>query len=459
MQEPAPKMHCHPERRLPRILGQAESKDLQFPLGNAPANRIPSMPNLLRWLHPRIAARLLAGFAFLFAVALAARQAPGNQFPPDTAAPSQPPQQRQQQQAPQQRQPVAPNPAATQNPAPAQPQRAPQNPPPAQVPPPVAPMPAPVQPPVTAPDLTTQPPNLASPPIAIVPLDMSVPGSASTVSGGMTAWKGRAYFTSSGAITAGQVTAQVTLPYRGVLRVCPSTTVRLSVDASAPAGEVPGLMIGMDGGAIEASFAISRNSDFLLTPNFRILIAGPGASEVKVRLGQNGDTCVDNSGGAGGKTAASGADSGADAPYVVVTSAFDSGLYRVQPGQRVMFEHGDLHTVVDQEKEPCGCPPPGQTGNEFPLAQSEGMIPNLNAQPPATQTNQPAGSGNATTTLTYNAPGNQTPEPAAIPQPPSSAPAAASTNAVPAQQPQNAQKKPGFFGRIGRFFKRIFGAE
>jgi hypothetical protein len=273
---------------------------------------------------------------------------------------------------------------------------------------------------------------------------MSIPGSAATVSGGMQAWKGRAYFTSSGAITAGPATAQVTLPYRGVLRVCPSTTVRLSVDSSAPANEIPGLMIALDGGAVEASFAISHDSDLLLTPNFRIMVAGPGASEVKLRLGQDGDTCVDNS--------------GTNAPYVVVTSVFDSGLYRVQPGQRVMFEHGDLHTVVDQEKEPCGCPPPGQKANEFPLAQSEGLAPTLNPQS-ATATNQPAGSGNAATTLVYNAPGNQTPQPAAIPQPPASAPAASRAANAPAAQPQKAQKKPSIFKKIGHFFKRVFGAE
>jgi len=31
--------------------------------------------------------------------------------------------------------------------------------------------------------------------------------------------------------------------------------------------------------------------------------------------------------------------------------------------------------VVDQEQEPCGCPPDAPVGNEFPLAQSEGLAP------------------------------------------------------------------------------------
>jgi len=80
------------------------------------------------------------------------------------------------------------------------------------------------------------------------------------------------------------------------------------------------------------------------------------------RLGQQGDTCVDNA--------------GANAPYVVVSSVFDGGAYRVQPASGVMFQHGSLHEVVDQEKEPCGCPPPvAPQGNEFPLAQSEGLAP------------------------------------------------------------------------------------
>ena len=62
-----------------------------------------------------------------------------------------------------------------------------------------------------------------------------------------------------------------------------------------------GLLIAMDHGAVEMSFAASAaresNSDTLLTPDFRILIGGPGAAEVKVRLGEKGDTCVDNAGG------------------------------------------------------------------------------------------------------------------------------------------------------------------
>ena len=206
-------------------------------------------------------------------------------------------------------------------------------------------------------------------PLAIVPLDSKIPGGAAQVSGAVQVFNGRAFITDSGTITAGSKTVPVTVPYRGTLRICAATTVKMTADSSVPRGEIPGLMIAMDHAAPrEASFATGRNSDIVLTPDFRILIGSPGAAEVKVRLGQGGDTCVDNS--------------SADAPYVLVTSVFDGGSYRVQSGQRVMFQHGSLHEVVDQEKEPCGCPPEPRGNNDFPLAQSEGLAPLLHPTPP-----------------------------------------------------------------------------
>jgi hypothetical protein len=285
-------------------------------------------------------------------------------------------------------------------------------------------------------------PSFATPPVAIVPIDQSIAGAALSVAGPLQAWSGRAYITGSGTITAGESTAQVTLPYRGTMHVCASSTVKLATDAGAPTGDVPGLLIALDRGAVEMSFAASnareQNADTLLTPYFRMLIGGPNAVDVSVRMGDNGDTCVDNA--------------GANAPYVVVTSVFEGGLYRVQPGQRVMFEHGSLQRVIDEEKEPCGCPPPPKSeANEFPLAQSEGLAPK---SPPATAANTTAGSGEAATTLVYKS-SRSAPQSVAIPPP------AASPNTTGSGTPAapGAEKKPGFFRRVGRFFKRIFGAE
>jgi len=294
--------------------------------------------------------------------------------------------------------------------------------------PPEAQVPATTQAPAT-----TLAPAPESGPIAIVPLDSKNPDLAAKVTGALEVSQGKAVIAASGSVTSGSGTTQVILPHRGVLRVCASTTVKLASDSSVPAGEIPGLMMAMDHGAVEVSFATGRNSDILLTPDFRILIGGPGAAEVKVRLGQHGDTCVDNA--------------GVNAPYVLVSSVFDGGAYRVQPGQRVMFQHGSLHEVVDQEKEPCGCPPPAvpQT-NEFPLAQSEGLAPL--ATPAPGPNAQPGLQPQTTETLAYSA---------ADHAPKAAEPAAAATPAPAAAPPP--QKKPGLFNRVGRFFKRIFGAE
>jgi hypothetical protein len=270
-------------------------------------------------------------------------------------------------------------------------------------------------------------------PIAIVSLDSKNPDAAAKVTGALEVSQGKAIIAASGTITSGSQTTEVVLPRRGVLRVCASTTVKLAADTSVPAGETPGLLMAMDHGAIEASFATGRNADILMTPDFRILLGAHGAAEVKIRLGQHGDTCIDNP--------------GANAPYVLVTSVFDGGDYRVQPGQRVMLEHGSLHEVVDNEKEPCGCPPPAKGGNEFPLAQSEGLEPLPKPAPSAVG----AASSQVVEPLVYKG-ADHVAQPAAAIQDDGSA--AKSSAPKPA-----AREKAGVFSKIGRFFKRIFGAE
>lgn len=293
----------------------------------------------------------------------------------------------------------------------------------------------------------TAAPTPASGPIAIVPLNSEGPDSAATVTGALEVTHGKAIIAASGTVTSGKQTTVVELPRRGLLRVCASSSVNLAADTSVPAGDLPGLMMAMDHGALELSFAPSlaraRNADFVLTPDFRILIGGASAADIKVRLGPHGDTCVDNA-----IAPASAAQPGVNAagPYVLVTSIFDSGNYRVEPGQRVMFEHGSLASVVDNEQEPCGCPPAAPKGNEFPLAQSEGLAPL--AKPSA---GVPAPSSLPQTALVYKS-ADHAPQAAAPP----TAPATATATSTAAPQ---AKKKPGLFSKIGKFFRRIFGAE
>lgn len=312
------------------------------------------------------------------------------------------------------------------------------------------PTPAPTHPvPAPAPAAPSSPasptssnPSPSSDPIAIIPIDTS-----SSVTGALRVAGGKALITTNGTVSAGSKTAEVVLPHRGVLRVCASTSVHLSADASVPSGETPGLMMALDHGAVETSFATGQNSDILLTPDFRILIGAQGSSEVKVRLGQHGDTCVENPGGP-------------NAPFVIVSSVFQGGAYRVQPGQRVMFQHGSLNEVVDQEKEPCGCPPETHPGTkDFPLAQSAGMAPleKPSPQPKPSAPEKPAQTP-LNEPLVYTAPAAPPPEPTPPAVPPAaSAPPAAATSQPAAPPPP--KKKPNFFRSVGHFFRKIFGAD
>jgi hypothetical protein len=143
---------------------------------------------------------------------------------------------------------------------------------------------------------------------------------------------------------------------------------------------------------------------------------------------------------------------------VLVTSVFDGGAYRVQPGQRVMFQHGSLQEVVDDEKEPCGCPPEARPGsNDFPLAESAGLSPQT---PPVTAPPPPPNPGQSPINqpLVYQAqpPASDQPAPAASIGPAPAPTTPAPTTPAPKPAPQ---KKPGFFHRVGSFFRKVFGAE
>src|SRR5450631_3597096 len=162
------------------------------------------------------------------------------------------------------------------------------------------------------------------------------------VSGAMDVHGGEMLLGNGSAVTAGDQPVKISLTRGGELRLCPTTTVHLSRDGSVEKQDSSALMMALDRGALEANYSAGKYSDVLMTPDFRILVSGPGTANLSVRVNAKGDTCVDNH--------------GANAPYVTVSSLFDSGVYRVQPDQRVLFEHGSLHDVVDSEKEICGCP-------------------------------------------------------------------------------------------------------
>src|SRR6202034_4491784 len=107
-------------------------------------------------------------------------------------------------------------------------------------------------------------------PIAIVPVE------GVELTGGLDVAQGKAMITSSGSVTAGERPATITLPHRGNLRICATTTVHLTSDSSGDGGQsdsqaaspasraAPGLMMALGRGALEANFATGPNSDVIL---------------------------------------------------------------------------------------------------------------------------------------------------------------------------------------------------
>ena len=345
----------------------------------------------------------------------------------------------------------------------------------------------------------------ASPPIAqqtIGHLDVSTTAEKIQVAGAVTLTGDGTLLGNGSTVTAGKVTLPIHLTRGGQLELCATTTVHLSQQYNASDANSP-LMVALDHGAIEAHYDVGKNSDVVLTPDLRILLSGPGQADVRIRLNDQGDTCV--------------ANRGDNAPYVTVSEQMGPGVYRVQANQRVTFEHGSVRDVVDNEPQPCGCPAPpvisvasaGSTAEPgkavakpgdavasnadhasanvvhpdgpsstpadtaFPLAESEGLAP-----PPAAPTRPvvPLGEihSEVTTTLSYTAPKQTVPTgtPSGMATPESAATIATApvpgfgpsvntgpvevAEAPPVPQPK-AKQKSGFFHKIGRFFAKIFG--
>jgi hypothetical protein len=273
-----------------------------------------------------------------------------------------------------------------------------------------------------------------------------------TVSGAISVTEGRAVLVGSSTVLAKDHTAEIALHRGGSVRVCATSGLHLTQTQGT--GNQP-LMLALDRGAIEVQTGAIAN-DVIMTPDLRFNVRSGGPIDLRLRVIQNGDTCVENR--------------GASAPVLGISDQFGEASYELHPGQHVLFEHGNLKEVVDNESSPCGCPaaPPGMSiadallasgggagadrpaaeEHPFPAAVSQGLAP----APPVPQAAPGIAHAQVAATLGFSGDGTGT-----ISGTPATDSSSSTTNPLASTPPPPPPPAPGFAHRIGHFFKRLFG--
>jgi hypothetical protein len=283
--------------------------------------------------------------------------------------------------------------------------------------------------------------------------DAKVKGSVELAAGG-------ARVMSGAFVTAGDSTAVLKLDRGGEVRVCARTTLSIATSQSGR-----DLVFGLSLGCMETHYTVSATADSVVTPDFRLLLAGPGRFDFAIEASKNGDTCIRALPG--------------NSSSLIVSELMGDATYQVKPAERLVFHNGHLQDP-DHENANCGCvpTPPVLTAEAPHPAPPEPPAPTPVAATPEPKPVPPQPKSEPPVHVEVDAPFvfhadeaeaspldqvvslhvNNKPLPLTVLPPPPPVLVATSTN-VPLPVAEKAGNKPrqsGFFGRVKSFFASVF---
>jgi len=177
-------------------------------------------------------------------------------------------------------------------------------------------------------------------------------------------------------VTADDDTLVLRLKRTGDVYVCPQTAVSVVQSRNGP-----DVTLAMNNGGLETHLALKDSADEVVTPDFRILLRGPGEFHYAIRADSRGNTCVKT---LPGNTASA-----------IIYELMGDGKYEAKAGDQVVFHDGKLNAANVSHAESvlaveCGCPPPSRpTLPSLNKPQTEIAVGNPSPEPSASAGGRP----------------------------------------------------------------------